>query len=270
MKFTTKLIKSEDIAHGTMAFYFAKPAGWQFKAGQYNKITLLNPSETDGEGNSRDFSISSAPCEEHLMIASRMRDTAFKRVLTNMKPGGEIEMDGPMGSFTLHNDTAKPAVYLMGGIGVTPARSMLVQAAHDKLPHKLFLFYSNHTADDAAWLAELKNLEQQNPNYKFIPTMTDLPPGDTSWTGETGYIDAAMLKRHLADIMKPIYYISGPPMMVTAIADRCAEPAPIPNAVGMSPATIENVVIKIGLSLTWFACMMASRSGTPCARSLLV
>ena len=78
--FMCKLKDRKEVAEGTMAFRFEKPSGWTFKAGQYLDMTLLDPSETDSEGNVRSFSIASAPHEETLMVATRMRDTAFKRV----------------------------------------------------------------------------------------------------------------------------------------------------------------------------------------------
>ena len=78
-----------------MAFYFEKPDGFNFIAGQYMTVTLTNPPETDDEGNSRFFSITSAPSEDCLVIATRMRDTAFKRVLKDLPAGSEIKIDGP-------------------------------------------------------------------------------------------------------------------------------------------------------------------------------
>src|ERR1043165_9329663 len=121
--YKTILRRKEEIADGTMAFHFEKPGGFVFKAGQFGDFTLINPSETDAEGNIRGFSLASAPYENFLMFATRMRDTAFKRVLKRIKPGAEIMLDGPYGSFTLHNNASIPAVFLTGGIGVTPARS---------------------------------------------------------------------------------------------------------------------------------------------------
>jgi hypothetical protein len=79
-----------------MGFYFEKPAGFQFKAGQYLDITLVNPPETDAEGNIRSLSIASAPEDEHLLVATRMRDTAFKRVLRMASFDLEVKMEGPM------------------------------------------------------------------------------------------------------------------------------------------------------------------------------
>jgi ferredoxin-NADP reductase len=79
--FMCRLKDREEVAKGTMAFQFEKPSGWTFKAGQYLDMTLLDPPETDSEGNVRSFSIASGPHEDTLMVATRMRDTAFKRVL---------------------------------------------------------------------------------------------------------------------------------------------------------------------------------------------
>ena len=138
--YKTVLRRREEIADGTMAFHFEKPTGFVFKAGQFGDFTLINPSETDAEGNTRGFSLTSAPYEADLMFATRMRDTAFKRVLKTMEIGTEVSLDAPYGSFTLHNNPRIPAVFLTGGIGVTPVRSIVLQAAHDNLPHRIFLF----------------------------------------------------------------------------------------------------------------------------------
>src|SRR5262249_57000344 len=173
--YRVKLKSRREIAEGTMAFHFEKPRGFAFKAGQALAWTLIDPPEIDAEGGMRNFSIASAPGEPDLMIATRMRDTAIKRALKTMPLGTEVRIVGPFGSLTLHQNTARQAVFLAGGIGITPFRSMLWQAAEQKLPHHILLFYSNRRPEDAAFLEELEELEQENPNYKFIGTITDMP-----------------------------------------------------------------------------------------------
>src|SRR5499433_1852047 len=164
---TTALRKREQIAEGTIAFHFEKPAGFEFRAGQFLDWTLINPLETDAEGNTRAFSNVSAPFESDV-IATRMRDTAFKRVLRSMPLGTEVKIDGPSGSFTLHKNSAKPAVFLAGGIGITPFHSILRHAAHERLPHQLYLFYSNRRPEDAPFLDTLGNLTELNSNFHFV------------------------------------------------------------------------------------------------------
>ena len=202
-----------------MAFHFEKPEGFAYKAGQFGDYTLIDPAETDAEGNIRGFSLASAPYEVFLMFATRMRDTAFKRVLRTMKPGTELLLDAPYGSFTLHNNARIPAVFLTGGIGVTPVRSIVRQAAHDKLPHKIYLFDSNNRPEDAAFLDELTEAQEENPNYTFIGTMTHMEKSSRAWQGETGYITQAMLLKYIDDLTLPIYYIAGPQAMVQAMRE---------------------------------------------------
>lgn len=200
-----------------MAFHFDKPAGFEFRAGQAIDLTLLNPPETDGEGNTRAFSIVSAPFDPELMIATRMRDTAFKRVLRSIPLGTKVKIEGPSGSFTLHKNSAKPAVFLAGGIGITPFFSMIRQADHDRLPHQLYLFYSNRSPDDAPFLDTLEELTKSNPNFHLVLTMTEMSKSSRQWTGETSFINGEMLKKNLANLQGPIYYIAGPPAMVTGM-----------------------------------------------------
>jgi ferredoxin-NADP reductase len=219
----TRLQKSEPVAEGTMAFHFAKPAGFEFRAGQSIDLTLLDPPETDAEGNTRAFSLSSAPFDGDLMITTRMRDTAFKRVLGKASPGLDVKLDGPSGSFVLHRKADRPAVFLAGGIGITPFLSIVRQAAHEKATHQLYLFYSNRRPEDAPFLKVLMETEEQNPNFHLIPTMTHAADSHIEWGGETGFIDKTMLVKHLPAIQGPIYYIAGPPAMVTAMRGMLAD-----------------------------------------------
>jgi ferredoxin-NADP reductase len=207
----------QDVAEGTMAFRFGKPAHFVFTPGQFVDLTLVDPPETDAEGDGRAFSIASAPHEDTLMVATRMRDTAFKRVLRNMPPGATVQMEGPFGNFVLHADPARPAVFLAGGIGITPFRSMILHAVVQKLPHRLFLFYSNRRPEDAPFLDELQILQRDDPHYTFIGTMTAAAKSSRHWEGETGFITPAMLSKMLVNVSPPIFYLVGPPGMVTAL-----------------------------------------------------
>ncbi len=220
---TTTLIKREGIAEETMAFHFAKPADFQFRAGQAVDITLLNPSETDAEGNTRAFSIASAPFDGDLLIATRMRNSAFKRVLRSATLPLAVKIEGPSGSFVLHRKAEKPAVFLAGGIGITPFFSIIRDATHDRAPHQLYLFYGNRRPEDAAFLDTLIALPSQNSNFHFIATMSEMEKSHRGWQGETGFIDKAMLTKHLPTLEGPIYYIAGPPAMVAAMRRMLTE-----------------------------------------------
>jgi ferredoxin-NADP reductase len=207
-----KLLKKELVAKETMAFHWERPEGFEFKAGQFGDMILINPPETDEKGNIRAFSLVNAPFEENLVTATRMRDSAYKRSLQNLEDGTVVKFDGPHGNFTLHKTDTTPAVFIIGGIGITPVRSMIAQATHDGLPHDITLLYSNKTPNDAPFMSDLADLAKKNPHFTFVPVMTEVETNE--WDGEKGFIDEAMLKRYVSDTNKPIYYLSGPAGMV--------------------------------------------------------
>jgi ferredoxin-NADP reductase len=221
--YKTKLRSRREVAERTMAFYLEKPPSFQFQPGQYLDLMLIDPPETDSQGAVRTFSIASAPYEDELVVATRMRNSAFKRVIGRLPLGTELKLEGPMGSFTLHKNPSKAAVFLAGGIGITPFRSILRQAAKEKLPHQLYLFYSNRRPEDTAFLTELRDLTQSNPRFIFVPSMSETERSKQNWSGERGFINRDMLVKHFCDLNGPIYYVAGPPAMVAAMREMLAK-----------------------------------------------
>ena len=215
--YLVKLVEREEVAEGTMAFHFEKPVGFNFKAGQFISLTLIDPPETDAEGNTRIFSIASAPYEGGLMIVTRMRNTAFKRTMKALPLGVEVQMQGPFGTLTLDNETTRPAALIAGGIGITPFRSIVFQASHSRAAHRIFLFYSNRRPEDAAFINELQALEKANSNYKLVATMTGDGESVKRWRGERGVIDKVMLEKVIKQVTEPKYYVAGPPSMVSSM-----------------------------------------------------
>jgi ferredoxin-NADP reductase len=150
------------------------------------------------------------------MIATRMRDTAFKRLLKSGPLGCRAGIEGPNGTMTLHADASRPAVFIAGGIGITPFLSMARHAAHARLPHRILLLYGNRRPEDAAFFDELSAMQKSNPNFRLAPIMSQMEKSQRPWTGETGMIDRPFLARHLPEPKQPICYLAGPPGMVMA------------------------------------------------------
>jgi ferredoxin-NADP reductase len=197
----------EEVAAGTMAFRFSKPAGFVFKAGQSVTLSLIDPP-AEANSTQRIFSLVSAPFEDELTVATRMRDgSAYKRALKALPLGAAIKLKGPRGLMTLHEDRSRAAVFIAGGIGITPFMSMLRQGAHDRLAQRLFLLCSNRRPQDAPFLAELQGLAQQNAHFRLLARMTDAD----------GFIDESAVKRFTGDAAAPVYYLAGPPAMVGAM-----------------------------------------------------
>ncbi|NTW62383.1 FAD-dependent oxidoreductase [Candidatus Saccharibacteria bacterium] len=202
--FTTQLVKKEQVADGTMAFYFDKPAGFRYIPGQYATLIQINPFENDAEGSERCFTIASNPLEEKIMIVTRMRDTAFKRNLREMLIGSDIKVDGPEGSFVLPRQAGAPVVFIVGGIGVTPARSMITYVSSQKSNQKITLIYANSHASLAVFDGDFKNIALTNPNFQYVPVDT----------GISGHVSIDTIKQSVGNINDQTYYLSGPPGMV--------------------------------------------------------
>ncbi len=215
-----KLLQCKEVAKNTFVFDFEKPDGFNFIPGQYGGFTLINPTETDANGITRRFSLLSTPEENIISLVTRMQGSAFKRVLLQLPLGSEIKFAGPIGNFTLHEDIETPAVLIAGGIGIAPFYSMIKHHTKKHSHQKIFLFYGNQTRDDAAFLSELIQLEKNDPDFKFIPTLA-MP--DENWQGESGYITYTMIKKHILDLNKPIYYICGSPAMVNVLHETLNE-----------------------------------------------
>jgi ferredoxin-NADP reductase len=113
----------------------------------------------------------------------------------------------------LHPDAQRPAVFIAGGIGITPFLSMLRDATHRRLGHRVTLFYSNRRVSSAAFLDELQGLEKAHLNVRLVSTLTEEG-------GEP--IGEALLRRHLTDVKEPLYYLAGPPAMTMDVQGMLA------------------------------------------------
>lgn len=202
------------MAEGTLAFHFERPRGFLFQAGQNVLVTL-------GEGwENRTFTIASGPHEPTLMIATRMRDSAFKNRLRTLGAGEPVSIDGPNGVMVLHGEASRPAVFIAGGIGITPFLSMLRDARHRRLQHRITLLYSNRRASSAAFLAELQQLEKAHLNFRLVSTMTE----------EGGQpIGESLVRRHVPDLAAPVYHLAGPPGMTMDMQGMLAGLGIIPD-----------------------------------------
>lgn len=158
------------------------------------------------------FSLASAPSEPFLVIAMRDSHSPWKQAIKIAKIGQNLEISGPYGAFALHYHPKTPAVFLAGGIGITPFRSMIVEEKRKQFPHGIFLFYANRNFESAIFIDELSQL--QHPQLQFIPIFEEPTSAIPS---ETGLICKEVIHKYIQDIFKPIYYIVGPPAMVDTV-----------------------------------------------------
>lgn len=202
-------------AQGTLALWFKPERPVPFTAGQFGSFTLPDLPAAHAKDATRTFSFAASPNNDALMIATRTTGSAFKKGLAAAPLGTRLQMIGPTGLFTLHADAAHPAVFLTGGIGITPVRSIAEYATQERLPHRILVLYSNRTRAQAPFIPDFRAWERRNGNLRLVVTLTDERPADPN--DIQGTIDETMLQRHVPDLASPVFYVVGPPGMVTAM-----------------------------------------------------
>lgn len=193
-----------------------------YKAGQY-AIVDLGTTE-DPEGPIRSFTLASSPTEkDYLLISTRIRNTPFKQKLASLDRGSVVNFTCPMGEFVLHGDYSKPAVFLSGGIGITPFRSMIKYATDKQLPLKIIMLDSNRNEENILYKEEFDKWQSLNRNLKLVYALTleqqEEKSDKNKWDGETGRIDKDMVIKYLNDddLVNAVFYVCGPPVMLSAM-----------------------------------------------------
>jgi ferredoxin-NADP reductase len=203
MKLQYKETKPVTSSVNTFVFSPEEPVSWQ--AGQFMYYTLPHP-DADDRGEKRWFTISSAPYQGDIWITTRITpDTgsSFKKALLSLQPGQTVEAEGPDGDFIV-NDPAKRYIFVAGGIGITPFRSIINQLDHEGKDINIELLYANRDEADVPFREELEALSHKHENFNI-----------TYFFGDN-LIDEAALREFGSRVDEPYYYVSGPEPMVEA------------------------------------------------------
>lgn len=215
-----KLTGKRQEASGTKTFFFEKPKGFEYIAGQYAYFTLPELKFPDPRGKIRHFTISSSPTEDFLSITVRVRkESGYKQTLDQLPESTEIDFRGPTGDFVLDENDTKTQVLIAGGIGITPYRSIIKCVADRSLNNPINLIYSNSHAEEITFREELNQIAQTHPNIKVTTTVTKPEESKEPWSGLTGRIDENMLQSLIPNHQSPVFWLCGPPLMVQAMEE---------------------------------------------------
>ena len=217
-----RIKEKQEVAKGTLLVTFDLLGETvDFEPGQYFFVTLPEVGYQDEKGLRRHITAVTSPNEKGVLgLATRMRDSAFKRSLAELPVGAEVEVETPKGDFSLPEETARPLVFVAGGIGITVFRSMLRYIREERLPYRVTLIYSNRDRESTAFLDELRELEQALPDFRLILTMTQ----DPGWDGETRKVDGDFVKDYLGeDLNEYTFLVAGPPAMAEGVQKALEE-----------------------------------------------
>lgn len=223
-KLVLRLKEKIQIAEDTYDFVFNPLAGgdkkFSYSPGQYMEWTLGHKNP-DSRGNRRYFTLASSSTEENVRIGVKFYPnlSSFKKEFSKMEAGSEIVASQLAGDFTLPNPPVagsnKKLVFMAGGIGITPFRSMIKYLLDKGECRDVILFYSNKTSPDIAY-REIFQEAFQKLGIKTIYVLTDTENIPVGWRGKVGFIDEQMIRKEVPDFKERIFYISGPHSMVDA------------------------------------------------------
>lgn len=181
-----------------------------FSPGQYLEWTL-NLKNPDSRGNRRYFTIASSPTEENLKIGVKFysESSSFKKNLISLKAGDKILAGQLSGDFVLPKNNNQELVFIAGGIGITPFRSMIKYLLDNNSKLPVTIFYANKKPSDIVYEDILSDTEKKL-GIKTIYTLTDLENIPKNWNGEKGRVSEEMIKKYVSDYKKNIFYLSGP------------------------------------------------------------
>lgn len=225
-EWSSRLIDRREETPTVGSFSFSRPdVPFSFQAGQY--LALRLPGVEDPRGDSRTFSISSAPSErDRLTITTRRGPSPFKQRLFAASVGVEVRLWGAFGTFVL--DRSRPSVMVGGGIGITPFRSMLLdqESAGDSLPR--ILLYSSRVPEEIVYQREFEQLALRWESFRWAPFVTRPLESRSPWEGATGHLNADRIRTEVRGLAAPVYYVCGPPAMVRELHDLLVRDAGIP------------------------------------------
>jgi len=213
-KLALRLNKKIQMAPGIVDFVFKPSQKLAFVPGQYMEFTLAHP-QTDSRGNRRYFTLASSPTENLMHVGVRFSDqgSSFKQAMYSMDGRAKMIAAQIAGDFTLPSNPQQKLVFIAGGIGITPFRSMLKYLLDMRQQRDIVVFYVNRNVDEIVY-RDVLNAAEARLGIKTFYTLTDISAVPRSWPGLVGRISARMIQVSVPDYQERTYYLSGPPDMV--------------------------------------------------------
>lgn len=208
-EYSVTFVGSSAHCPATSSFFFTRPQGYRYTPGQFLSLTL----QTRDADVTKQFSHCDAPGDPHTQIMTRLTGSAFKDALAALVPGDTVTMRGPAGRLVLPKGTTK-AGFLVGGVGITPMRSIVRDAVQKDTGLTSLVFDGNLDETCIPLREEFDSWERAQPAIRFVHVLER--PTD-AWEGERGFITAETVLRHCDPLDGWHWFVAGPPAMTEAM-----------------------------------------------------
>ncbi len=200
-------------AEAIWSFHFLIDQPYTYVAGQFIEMTLPHAS-ADERGEKRWFSLSSAPHESLISITTKQAypGSSFKKALFDLSAGDTANISEPMGDFVLPKDASRPLLFIAGGIGITPFRSMFSELAFASQQRPIKFVYGVAAEDEIIFTEVLKAAGQHATIFVETPA--------AEWGGERGSLNASAIIGLDKPSSDALVYLSGPEPMVEVLRDE--------------------------------------------------
>ena len=208
---TTRVLNIDALTPTVVRLELERPAGYHFRAGQHALLRVITTQGPD----LRPLSLAGAPGDNHLEFATRAGPSAFKLAVLGLRPGDIVKVSRPMGGLTY--DPARAAIFIVGGIGITPVRSLLRATEYSTPQAPIRLLFSNHAADEIPFADELAAISDQRENLSITWVLGS--PSAVALPGPVhrGRLTEELLHKHAAALPNALFYLTGPAALVSNV-----------------------------------------------------
>lgn len=216
----TKVIDVIDRTPNVKSVRLKNDPAVSFRPGQFANISL-----DEGKEFSRYLSLSNSPTEAgYIEVTKKITESEFSKRYMNLKIGDAVKIKYPMGNFIYEGQFDK-VVFLSGGIGITPIRSMARYAFDKKLDTDMILVYGNHSSADIAFKGDFDYISKNMKNFRVRHVLC---LEDKNVECRIGRIDRNIIEAEIKDIFERRFFICGPPAMVTGIKGILSDELKVP------------------------------------------